>query len=156
MNEQQVAEAVRDWARETIPDLTAGYAYLPAQKTTLPDVAVDLREKRIVLGPDERFPFSALDQVSLKVFELVLGFLVEAGTGDSADEDETQLLQGYGALLEAAVLDDATLGDRVPMASPFIDIVYDLPFIQYPDGVRGRQMTMNMAVGELIEQEGAL
>lgn len=150
MTEREVAEAVRDWARELLPDLVAGYAFLTAQKGELPDVAVEVAEKRIELGDPTLFPHSAIQQVQLRVFDVSMLLMVEKNTGQAADEQETQQLQAFGAAIDDAVRDDTTLGDRVPLTSPFLRIDYRLPFVRWPDSTRGRQMEVNLVVGELI------
>lgn len=150
MNERAVAEAVRDWARALIPELLAGYAFVSAEKAALPDVSVEVAEKRIELGDPTIFPHSAIQQVELRVFEVNVLLMVEKNDGQAADESETQQLQGFGEQIELAVREDTTLGERVPMTSPFLRIDYRLPFVRWPDGTRGRQMEVSLVVGEFI------
>lgn len=151
MNEEQVAEAVKNWALETCPDLVQGYHWLSAQKGALPDVMVTVDEKAIV-QTHPAFPYAVLEQVDLRVFEVFVAFMAENDGGPSeADRLETFQLREFGRLIEEALHADATLGDRVPMASPFATFDYRLPFVEYPDGTRGRQMTVTMYVAEPIE-----
>jgi hypothetical protein len=155
MNENEVALAVTAWARATLPELSEGRHFLSAQKTTLPDVMVDVDEKSRV-REHPAFNYVQLQQIDLRVFELSLAFMVEsegAGPDDAADQDETEELRDYGARLETALVEDATLGDRVPMASPFVTFNYRLPFVEYADGTRGRQMNLTMWVAEPIPSD---
>lgn len=147
MNENDVAEAVRDWSREVLPALLVGAHYLPDTKTQLPDVAVDVEEKSIALS-DPRFPTAMFQQVAIRVFEVVCVFMVENSPGSA--EAETEQLRSFGADLERSLLSDGTLGGRVPIASPLMSFDYRLPFVQYPDGTRGRQMTLSFPVGETV------
>ena len=152
MTEREVAEAVSAWVGETLPDLTKTYAFLPATRTTLPDAAIEVLEKRISRGDDERrFPYNQLQQADLRVFECLVSVIVASDAEGTADEEETQQLQSFGAALEAALLEDATLGGRVMMCSPLAVFDYRLPFIQYHDGTRGRQLEANIAVAELVQ-----
>lgn len=149
MTENEVAIAVTEWARETLPELNAGYHWLSASKGRLPDVMVDVDEKtRMAEHP--AFPGVRIQQADLRVFELTLALMVEAGDGDTADKDETEQLRAFGAALEEALIEDASLGERVPMAAPSAVFNYRLPFVQYDDGTRGRQMTVTMFVAEPV------
>ena len=153
MNENDCALAVEAWVNEVLPQLAASRHFLSGQKTQLPDVLVDVAEKRLVLG-DDRFPFAQIQQAWLRVFELELLFMVEHH-GGSADQDEQEELRLYGASLEGSLMENATLGDRVQMASPNAIFNYRLPFVQYADGTRGRQLVVNMAVAELAPVEAS-
>ena len=164
MTEQEVAEAMADWLTELLSDtalgngsgLKAAYPYISAEKGALPDVMADVREKRVGLGAEEPFfPLRQLQQTMIHAFECELSFLVETGNGPAAAADETALLRLYGATIEAAVIDDASLGERLGDAfcSPIMRFNYDSPFIQYADGTRGRQMVATLAVGELIQED---
>lgn len=148
MTENDCAIAVRDWADSVIPALATARHYLPSQKTILPDVAVEVEEKSIVMR-DDRFSTRDIQQAALRVFELTLAFMVENSPG--ADQAESEQLRSFGADLERSLLTDGTLGGRVQMASPIMRFDYRLPFVEYPDGTRGRQMTMSFPVAELVQ-----
>lgn len=153
MNENEVAEAVVAWSREVLSELNEGRSWLTAHKTKLPDVVADVAEKSIVLR-DERFPRLDIQQAALRVFEVEMSFMVEKNTGDSADREETEQLRDFGERLEASLTTDGTLGDRVFAASPVgASFSYRLPFVQYEDGTRGRQMTLSFPVAEPIQPE---
>jgi len=153
VNENECALAVEAWVVATLPALQESRHFLSGQKTLLPDVMVDVAEKRIATG-DERFPFAQIQQAWLRVFELDLLFMVEHHGGE-ADKDEQEELRAYGRDLEGSLLEDATLGDRVQMASPNAIFNYRLPFVQYADGTRGRQLSVNLAVAELAPVEAS-
>lgn len=149
MNEKEVGEAVSEWVQEVCPDINTGYAYPVSSKVgALPDVVAFVTQKRV--GPDHpEFPFAQLQQSWMRIFNLEVSIMVEAdGDGEAAHTE----LQGYGQSLEAAVTADATLGGRVPMASPQVVFDYSTPFIEYQDGTRGRALFVTMTVGELTEE----
>lgn len=152
MTEQQVAEAVEAWVAETLDELVESYPYVTAQRGRLPDAMVDVESKSISTS-DSAFPFSQLQQRLLRVFNVSVNIMVEQNGGVEDDRLETEQLRDFGARLEVSGTTDATLGGRVFMLSPLMDINYSLPFVEYPDGTRGRQMQVALAVGELADQE---
>jgi hypothetical protein len=164
MDEREVSEALRDWALDVCDDaalapfdgLVVGYAFLVDMAGNLPNVMVDLQHKGLKYGPDERFPYAELQQVWLRIFDANLSFMVASeGLVSDRAEQETQHLQKIGAVIEQAVQTNADLGGRVQMASPLLDFNYALPFVQYDDGTKGRQMILSIAVAELIEEPEA-
>ncbi len=152
MTEQECAEAVTAWIAEELDELVANYSYLTAQRGSLPDVMVDVEEKAITAG-DTSFPFSQLQNRMLRVFSLTANIMVEQNGGLEEDRLETEQLRDFGSRLEVSGLTDATLGGRVFMLSPLMSFTYALPFVEYPDGTRGRQMQVTLSVGELADQE---
>jgi hypothetical protein len=149
VNEQEVGEAVSAWVQATCPGIETGYAYPVSSKLgALPDVVAFVTGKR--LGPDHpEFPFAQLDQSWMRVFTLEVSIMVQAdGDGEAAHGQ----LQEFGELLEQAIVEDATLGGRVEMASPQIQFDYSTPFVEYQDGTRGRELFINMTVAELAPQ----
>lgn len=164
MDEREVSEALRDWAMEVCDDaalapfdgLVIGYPFLADMAGDLPNVMVDLSRKHLQYGPDERFPYAELQQQWLRIFDAQLNFLVASeGLASARAEEETQHLQLIGAVTEAALTTNADLGGRVQMASPLADWNYALPFVQYDDGTKGRQMIMSIAVAELTDEPEA-
>jgi hypothetical protein len=160
MYENDVAAAVEAWVKEVLPELAATYPHVTAAKADLPDAQVDLQNKAISYGRgDERFPYEQLQQRMLRVFDLQISFMVERGEGatpeDQLDADlkGTTELRDFGERLERDLLANATLGDRVQVASPICEFSYGLPFVEYPDGTRGRQMMFSMSVAELVDNE---
>lgn len=165
MNEAEVAATVVEWVGATLEEIQTSYDYPVASKLgALPDAAAHVERKRIVPS-DEAFPFSALEQVWLRVFEVELSIMVEVDADDAATPEalETasraghQALMDFGDRLERALWADATLGGRlaaaapnVAMASPRVVFDYSLPFVRYEDGTRGRFMRVEMAVGETV------
>lgn len=154
MTSAEVAEAVVDWARETIPDLKAGYAYPPGQTDTLPDVAAVVQGIRTVPEDPENFPFEGLEQVWLKVFDLEVSVMVEQGAGAAGEKLAHQTLETYAEALVGSTLADVTLGGKLTgaLASPRLTV--DLgEYEARTDGIRGREMPITMAVAEPIELE---
>lgn len=155
MNEAQVTTAVVTWAADLL-GIETTYDYPAASLTgPLPDLACEVLHKRISTGSAEtdRFPFAAIQQAWLRVFDCQLSIMVDAGS--TADDERTahQQLYGYGEALEAIMADAELDGNLTEgcFASPLIDADYSLPFAQRPQGARGRIMTVDLSVAELIE-----
>jgi hypothetical protein len=144
----QVIQAVVAWARETLPELIGSYAYAPAGKTeALPDVVADHATIEYLIDDDRRFPWLSLQQTILAVHSVGMSFMVtNANEGAAA-----AALRGYADALAASLLADGTLGGRVPMASPLMTFDFTRPFVEYQDGTRGREVTMELAVGVPME-----
>jgi hypothetical protein len=134
------------WAREVLPALNGGYAYLIESKGSLPDVVVELLSTEVALA-DDRFPYSQIQQRYIRTWDYEFSFMV--------NNDDTALaagtLEDWSDTLLTAASSDVTLGGRVGFISPFISFDFTPPFVEYPDGTRGREMRMLLAVGELVE-----
>jgi hypothetical protein len=140
--------AIRDWCREQIPELENGYNFEPTEKTVLPDVVVVLDTSSVEFG-DSSFPLVALQQNVIQRYDCTISFMVDnTDPGPAAEQ-----LRRFADTLRAQLLKDGTLGQRVPVASPFVTFDYTPPFVVYPDGTRGREMTMTISVAELAEVE---
>jgi hypothetical protein len=148
VNAAAVAEAVKDWALATIPELRGGYAFVPAGKTEgLPDVVVAHGTIEVVFEDRQRFPTSGLQQTVFAVHSLGLSIMV-----DNADEAASSVfLLGVCDALAASLLGDVTLDGRVPICSPIMTFDLTRPYVQYQDGTEGREMTMDMFVGVPME-----
>lgn len=154
METQEVAEALRDWARATLPALNAGTAFLAATRGQLPDVQVDVQSKRRVIGPDERFPFTELQQIELTIWEVELQFMVETQDNptDATAKAEQEQLWGFADSVDAAIIADPQLAGNLQdpaLASTFTAWDFASPFVQYDDGTKGRMALLDMAVAEL-------
>lgn len=146
MTSEEVAQAVLAWAREAVPALEGGYAYLPSQKDQLlPDVVVDVAEVEVARQLAE-FPMSQIQQFFVHVFRCELSFMVD----NSDPESAAQALRAMEALTTASLMRDGTLGGRVDFISPLFSYDFTPPFVEYADGTRGREMVMRMSVGEPI------
>lgn len=154
MTNQEALDAALAWIVATIPELDGStYDHIPAGKSkALPDVVGDLGQEEIV-REDPEFVLSQMQQVGLRLFRLGFSFMVESGTDEAGAEDATHKLRGYAEALIESLLNDATLGGRVQMASPFLMFDYTPPFVEYDDGTRGREATLTMTVGERLEVE---
>jgi len=161
VNEQDVAVAVKAWLEETLPDLAIVYPHITAGKGALPDAAIDVQAKRIVPADLENFPFRQLEQSWLRVFPVEVSILtaleptdpeasIEEQSADVEEREQAQL-RGFGAAIEDAIFEDTSLGDRVYMCSPRIEIDYAAPFVEYDDGTRGRQMAASIVICETID-----
>lgn len=145
---EAVVVALGAWARAVIPELVQHYEFEPVEKTELPDVVIVLDDSVVELG-DATFPLHAIQQRVIQRYDLTLSFMVD----NSEPEEAAQELRAYADLLRAELLKDGTLGQRVPVASPFVTFDYTPPFAVYPDGTRGREMTMTISVAEYAEVE---
>lgn len=147
MTADEVVEAVVAWAAE-VCSITSTYTYLTGEKSqALPDVAGDLADRRLRLEDPANFPDLRVEQVMLDIFEIDLSFLV-----DNEDEGAAaSTLRGYSDSLGVEVRNDASMGDRVQVASPFLTFDFARPFVEYQDGTVGREMTMKVFIAELVE-----
>jgi hypothetical protein len=158
--ESHVATAVKEWLEEILPDLAIVYPHITAGKGALPDAAIDVQAKRVVPEDLENFPFRQLQQSWLRVFPVEISILTALEPADlptveeqSADVEfrEQAQLRGFGAIIETSIWADTSLGDRVYMCSPRLEIDYTAPFVEYDDGTRGRQMAVSIVICEPIE-----
>jgi len=109
-------------------------------------VVVETIEKETAIN-DDRFPMRGIQQRWIKVWSLLISIMVDNGDPQAAADQ----LYEYADMLEAALMEDGTLGGRVPFVSPFYNFDFQSPFVEYPDGTRGRAMDMTLLVGELVE-----
>lgn len=158
MTTEQIAEALRDWARATLPALQAGTAFLAATRHQLPDVQVDVQTKQRLIGPDDRFPFTELQQVNLIVWDAELQFMVETQDDptDNTAEAEQKQLWGFADAADDAIIADPQLGGVLAddcIASPLTAWDFASPFVQYDDGTRGRMALLSIAVAQIVPDE---
>lgn len=140
-------EAVRAWVREAVPQLVADYDYAPTTKTkALPDVVVDFDSSQVATE-DADLPLSQIQQRHIKLRTLTLSFMVDNSDPQSA----AALLRDFEDAATASVFRDGTLGGRVISASRLVSFDYSSPFVEYPDGTKGREMVMTLIVGEPVE-----
>jgi hypothetical protein len=145
---EEVCQAVLEWARETVPALQGGYAFIPLQsEQPLPDVVVDLATYGIV-REDARFPHRALQQAWIWTWEMELSFMVDNTNPETAAQD----LRAWSSALAASLMADGSLGGKVQFISPLFSFDYTAPFVERDDGTRGREMVLRMTVGELVEE----
>lgn len=148
MNVEVLPSALVDWASEVLPELAAGYDFVPASKPDpLPDVIVEVVRTAVAANGAEHFPFWQLQQRHVEVYECSLAFMVDNIDPSAA---ATQLRNFRDRLRDRALADE-TLGGRVPFRSPFISFDFSPPFVEYEDGTKGREMTMTLTVGDLVE-----
>jgi hypothetical protein len=147
MTEAQVPQALCDWAAEVLPELEATYPEGVTAKGSLPDLVAELNSTDVEVGVTE-FPLSSIQQAMVLVRRLTLSFMVDNTVETTADAQ----LKDFATRLMTSALLDGTLGGRVPFISRLMTFNYDNPFVEYPDGTRGREMTLNLSVGELVEQ----
>jgi hypothetical protein len=159
---REIAEAVVAWAMEASPVmLAAGYPHtITSSSGELPDVAASVREHAVVPEDRENFPFAALQQFWLHTYTVELSVLVEQEMPDvetekdqAASQADKTIREIGDGLMESAAK-DATLGERVQMTSPRIQADYSEPFIDRPDGVRGRPVFLTLVVADVIEEPG--
>lgn len=135
------------WARAVLPELLGGYDYVTDQKTqALPDVMGELQDSRVTLS-DPDFAGISIQQAAVRVYRVTLSFMVENSDPPAA---ATQL-RDFADRLGVSLMTDGTLSGRVFAASPLATFDFARPFVEYEDGTRGREMTMNLAVAELVE-----
>lgn len=152
MNDNQaILEGVVAWVKDVLPELVGSYDYLPAGKNAnLPDVVAEFDNVELVLGGnDNRFPYHQLQNAQVIAYTLTVSLMVD----NSDPESAAAVLRGFQQRLLADFVDEANLRGNVPFRSPFIRFDYTPPFVEYEDGTRGREMTMTITVGDLVEVE---
>ena len=150
MTSEEAVAGTLAWARAVIPELIAAYDHVPTVKSDgLPDLVVELQRSGVDMGGSDRFRFWDVQQRAIYFCEMELSFMVDNTDTDAA---ATQL-RGFENRLLMAVMGDPTLGNHVPFASPLIEFDFTGPFVEYEDGTRGREMTMTIAVGDLVESK---
>jgi hypothetical protein len=142
----EVAGGVVAWARDVLPDLLAGYDYTVSMKDRLPDVVVDFTGVG-VRRTDVDFPYVDLQQTLIVRHDLMLSFMVD----NTDPEAAASQLRAFADALLLSILQDGTLGGRVPFVSPYVTFDYTPPFVQYADGTEGREMTMTLSVADPVE-----
>lgn len=148
MTLEDLIPAVAAWVAETVPELTTVYELATASKPEgLPDAVLTPLGSSVVLVNDVRFAMWDLQQRQVYAAELEVSFMVDNSDQGAAQEALTSM---EGRLLLSA-LQDPTLGGRVPFCSPAISFDLRSPLVEYEDGTLGREMTMTLAVGDLVE-----
>jgi hypothetical protein len=146
MTSDEIAGGVVEWARAILPALLAGYDYTVSMKDRLPDVVVDFTGVG-VRRVDADFPYADLQQTLVVRHDLMLSFMVDNTEPASAAGQ----LRSFADALLLSILQDGTLGGRVPFVSPYVTFDYTPPFVQYADGTEGREMTMTLSVADPVE-----
>lgn len=155
MTNEETIDAVLAWVSETVPEIGANvYAVVPPGKSkALPDCVAELASEGAA-REDEDFPFGGLQQVGIYVWSVGLSIMVDAGQGDAGADTAQRALEGFVEALKTALFGDYTLGARVQMASALaFGADYTNPLVEYEDGTRGREVTLSMKIGELLEVE---
>lgn len=154
MTETELVQAILAWVVEHVPEVDGStYDYMPAGKAKgLPDVAAEIVSTEIAQR-DPDFPLGDIQQVALKIRRLGLSFMVASGVDEAGSRAATLELRTFVDRLSGALIDDHTLGGRVQLASPYLIVDYQPAFVEYADGTRGRQMTAQLAVAELLSPE---
>jgi hypothetical protein len=149
MTAEQAVDALLAWVDDTLPDIIGTYDHVPAFKNqSLPDCVCEMLViESTPESPD--FPMNAIEQVHLLIYRCALSFMVDNATPASA----AATLRSFADTLGAEVLKDATLGDRVEMASSNFTFDFVPALVQYEDGTRGRELTMNIAVATGVSTE---
>lgn len=151
MNTNDLSDALLAWALAVVePDLAAGYVYTPASKPDpMPDVIVDLMRSFVQEGGGDAFPMWQLQQRMVEGYDYEFTFTVDNQDPQTAAQE----LRNFRDRFAQAVLRSPTLDGRVPFRSPFVSFDFGQPFVEYEDGTTGREMTMTLTVGDLVEEE---
>lgn len=156
-SDQDFAEAILAWVVEACADIegpggsvgiVGQYDHAVSGKDQgLPDAVVEI-ERSATAREDERFPYAQLQQVLLRIAEAEVSVMVEnTDPGEAA-----HFLRAVSTRLQEQALADATLGGRVFLTSDQIEADYMPQFVQYDDGTVGRQVTVRIAVAEMVNQ----
>lgn len=148
MSQQEIAEGVAAWVVDVCdPAVATSYAYVPEAKPgPMPDVVIDILARKSAVD-DPLFPMWQIQQKWIRVWTVEASIMVDNSDRAAAAEQ----LNDYVDQLEAEAMKDGSLGGRVQMISPFFSFDLSHPFVEWGDGTRGREMSMTLAVGELME-----
>lgn len=148
MDTQDLCENVAAWALETASAIETSYTFTPASKPeAMPDVVVELARTFVQATGGDQFPFYSLQEVMVEGYDLEIAVMVDNRDPEAAAES----LRGIRDLLCAAVRLQPNLNGRVPFRSPFVRFDFTPPFVEYEDGTTGREMTMALTVGDIVE-----
>lgn len=149
MTQNEIVLAVLAWVEQTCPEIQGAYDYAPSGKAQgLPDCVAEITDTALGYS-SPLFPKLQIEQALLMVYTMQLSFMVDNGDPEAA----AHLLRDLSDRLLDAALDDGTLGGRVPFISPTISFDFSTPYVEYEDGTFGREMTMSLSVGGLVEEE---
>lgn len=148
MSTSDIAEALESWALAVVPELNGSYDYSAAAKTQpLPDVMIEIIDVSTAVTSEELlFNF---EQVLVHVWKVRMLLMVPPEPGDTA----TDLLTGFIDALQASVINDQTVGGRLPLVSKEMRGSFNPPFVQFDDGTRGRVATLELTITEPISDE---
>lgn len=146
-HDEAVAGAVA-WAAEVLaPDILGTYDFMTDSKTeALPDAMGEVNDSYVAFR-DPKFPVGDIQQGPLHVFDLTLSFMVD----DRDPQAASRLLRGFADRLGVDLLSSTTMRGRVMFVSPQHRFDFARPFVEYADGTRGREMTLDISVAEIVE-----
>lgn len=150
MTPEAATQALVAWATSVLPELQGAYDHSPDMKPeALPDLVVEVQRSETTLDGAQRFADRRLQQRLIEAHDFALSIMV--------NNDDPQVaaaqLRDFGHRLAVAWRSSQTLGGRVPIRDPFCQIDYTTPFVEYEDGTKGRELTMLVAVGDLVEAD---
>jgi hypothetical protein len=151
MTTDELATTLEDWVLEKCPTIQGSYDFPTAEKTQpLPDVAVEIDNAAVSMAAEGALAeYLAVQQAMARTWTVRLFLMVPPEPGDVA----TAQLTGFIDTLQLAIVEDSTLGGRVPWASKESRGSFNPPFVQFEDGTRGRAATLELTVGEPIPYE---
>lgn len=145
MNDPELAEALVAWATAELTEIVGKYDHPPKRHTQgLPELGVGITRRSLAdtmpgvgrAGQQEMFDLRACE-------------LVVAVTPEPAAERVDQL-RGFAGRLLASLRRDRTLGARVEVTSPLVDVDYEPGEIQGDDGSELRGFTLTLSVADRI------
>lgn len=148
MTSEEATQSIVTWAKEMLPELAVVYDHVPSAKSDgLPDCVCEVARTGVDMGGSERFRFWDIQQRAIYFIEAELSIMVD----NSDTQAAAAQLRDFENRLLMGVMNDPTLVGRVPFASPLVSFDFTSPFVEYDDGTRGREMTMTLAVGDVVE-----
>lgn len=151
LTSEDAVQAIKAWLPTVAPELTDKvYDHVPGPKPLgLPDCVIEVTRTGIEETGSTRFRFWDIQQKWVYFVEVSLSFMV-----DNADtQDAAGYLRDLEHRLVLGVLQNPTLDNAVPFASPLTSFDFTAPFVEYEDGTKGREMSMTLAVGDLVEAQ---
>lgn len=154
MTSEQIIDATVAWVEQAIPALAGKvYEHTPSVKQfALPDCNLILTDNIVQRDGGDDFPFLRLQQFEVDVYQFGASFVVAAGTTDAEEQAAEVTLRTFGDAIKTATRSGLAIDapePLVPGVRPRFQ--YQPLFVRYEDGTRGREMTAQLSVAQLLE-----
>lgn len=144
---KDVTQELVNWAGDLLPALNGKYSFAPEYKDKgLPDVACEIvNVRKSVESPEQGWALEHIEQRSMRIYEAELLFMVPPEPPQDASNALADFIDTLTESLEAGALRDS-----FSSVSTEYNASFRPPFVEFDDGTRGRQVTLQITVGERI------
>lgn len=152
MTNEEIMQALIAWVPTVVPEVD-GHVYdrTPTEKElALPDAMVQLLHESIQDGGGAQFPWLQIQQAEVRILDFGISFTADAGNSGAEESAADAALRAIAQKLLDACRSGSALGSHELIGvRPSFD--YAPPFVVYEDGTRGRELTANVSVAQLLE-----